>query len=85
MSKEKHLFTEFGQELLDAENHCNQLKAELQQFRKELPQLCKDMEGGSVDSVTSSARSEYTQKEHIPVKGCQVNFCNRSIKGENFI
>lgn len=69
----KLLFTEFGQELLDAENHCNQLKAELQQFRKELPLLSRSVET-SLESVTSSRIECVPKKEFIPVKGCLKDY-----------
>lgn len=70
MSVAPFVFAEFGQELLDAENHCNQLKAELQQFRKDLPQFCKDVGDASPsDNVGSPVRDEFMLKEQIPVKG----------------
>lgn len=77
----EHLFAEFGQELLDAENHCNQLKAELQQFRKELPQLCKERPGTG-DSIASSGRSVITKKDMVPVKD---NTEDRAMKTRSYV
>lgn len=65
------LFIVFGQELLDAENHCNKLKAELQQFRRELPLLSQSVDA-SLESITS-AQSECIHKEYLPVKGYSIN------------
>lgn len=66
------LFVVFGQELLDAENHCNKLKAELQQFRRELPLLSQTVEA-SLESITPS-HVDCIQKEYVPVKGFLINF-----------
>lgn len=64
------LFPEFGQELLDAENHCNKLKAELQQFRKELPLLSQSADASLEGFAT--AQVESIKKEFVPVKGLSI-------------